>query len=340
MTHRTMSTDVVIIGAGPTGLYGAYYAGFRGLRCVVVDALPQVGGQISTLYPEKSIGDVAGLPGIRGRDFVAALARQASEFDPRYELGQRALELQFVGGEPRITLDSGLVIEAQAVVLAAGIGMARPRSLGCGDEWMDIALSHFVLDPAEHVGQDVVVVGGGDSALDWADALADRARSVRIVHRRPSFRGHAATLDRIRAKGAVLCTDAEVVGLVGDLAAGKLNAVTVRHRSGETETHRADHVVAALGFISNLGPLATWDLELTDRSVAVDRTMRTNLPRVFAAGDIATYPGKVKLMSVGFGEIATAMNHVAVELDPTLGLFPGHSTDQDSRTALEEEIRQ
>ncbi|MFI0412335.1 NAD(P)/FAD-dependent oxidoreductase [Actinomadura sp. 3N508] len=324
---QSISTDVLIVGAGPTGLYGAYYAGFRGLSTVVADVLPALGGQVTALYPEKEIRDVAAIPAIRGRDFVTALAAQAAAFDPAYLLGRQAVRLAYSGGEPVVTLDDGTVVRARAVVLTAGIGTPTPRPLPCGAEWAGVALSYFVTDPAVHTGRDVVIVGGGDSALDWADALGPIARSVTLVHRRAAFRGHAATLARVRAGAAAVHTDTEVVRLDGDLESGTLTKVTLRGRSGDETVVAADHVIAALGFISDLGPLRDWGLDLRGRSVAVDRSMRTNLPRVYAAGDLTEYDGKVRLMSVGFGEVATAMNHVAVDLDPDLTLFPGHSTD-------------
>lgn len=326
-TSQTISTDVLVVGAGPTGLYGAYYAGFRGLRTVVVDVLPQAGGQVMALYPEKEIRDVAAIPAIRGREFVGALLEQAAAFDPTYLLGRQALTLEHHDGEPVVTLDDGTVVRARAVVLTSGIGTPTPRPLGAGEQWLGSGLSYFVVDPTAHRGQDVVVVGGGDSALDWADALAPIARSVTLVHRRSAFRGHAATLDRVRSGPTRIHTDTQVVGLDGDLAAGRLAKVTLRAGSGEETVLAADHVIAALGFISDLGPLRDWGLELRARSVSVDRSMRTNLPRVYAAGDLTDYDGKVKLMSIGFGEVAAAMNHVAVDLDPDLTLFPGHSTD-------------
>ncbi|MDF1604489.1 NAD(P)/FAD-dependent oxidoreductase [Nocardioides sp. YIM 152315] len=326
-TPVDVSTDVLIVGAGPTGLYGAYYAGFRGLSTVVVDVLPQPGGQVMALYPEKEIRDVAGLPAIRGRDFVANLVEQAGAYAPTYLLGRQAVALAHEDGEPVITLGDGTLVRARAVVLTAGIGTPTPRPLVAGGEWHGRGLSYFVVDPAAHAGQNVVVVGGGDSALDWADALAPIASSVTLVHRRAAFRGHAATLARVRAGDTVIHTDTEVVDLGGDLEAGVLEKVTLEAKSGEQTVVPADHIIAALGFISDLGPLRDWGIELSGRSVAVDRAGRTNLPRVYAAGDLTDYDGKVKLMSVGFGEVATAMNHAAVELDPDLTLFPGHSTD-------------
>lgn len=327
MPAPPVRTDVLVVGAGPTGLYGAYYAGFRGLSTVVVDVLPALGGQVTALYPEKEIRDVAAIPSIRGRDFVSALEAQAAAFDPTYLLGRQARRLEYADGEPVVTLDDGTVVHARAVVLTAGIGTPTPRPLPCGDEWVGTALSYFVVDPTAHADRDIVIVGGGDSALDWADALEPIARSVTLVHRRAAFRGHAATLARVRAGSTAIHVDTEVVGLHGDPGSGTLAKVTLRSKGGDETLVAADHVIAALGFISDLGPLRDWGLELEGRSVAVDRSMRTSLPRVYAAGDLTDYDGKVKLMSVGFGEVATAMNHVAVDLDPDLTLFPGHSTD-------------
>ncbi|MFF4415485.1 NAD(P)/FAD-dependent oxidoreductase [Streptosporangium sp. NPDC001559] len=326
-TPTPVSADVLVVGAGPAGLYGAYCAGFRGLSTVVVDALPQAGGQVTALYPEKEIRDVAALPAIRGRDFVAALVEQASAFGATHLMGRRAVRLEHRDGEPVVTLDDGTVVNARAVVLTSGIGTPTPRPLECGQEWLGTGLSYFVTDPRAHAGRDVVVVGGGDSALDWADTLGPIARSVTLVHRGAVFRGHAATLDRVRAGRARVHTETRVAALEGDLATGRLAKVRLRARSGEETVVAADHVIAALGFVSDLGPLRDWGLALRGRSVAVDRSMRTNLPRVYAAGDLAGYEGKVRLMSVGFGEAATAVNHVAVDLDPGLSLFPGHSTD-------------
>jgi ferredoxin/flavodoxin---NADP+ reductase len=326
-TPSTVDSDVLIVGAGPVGLYGAYYAGFRGLSTTVVDVLPQPGGQVMTLYPEKQIRDVAAIPAIRGRDFIAALVEQADTYAPAYLLGRQAVSLKYRGVNPEVVLDDGMTVRAGAVILTAGIGTPTPRRLECGHQWLGTGLSYFVVDPEIHAGQDVVIVGGGDSALDWADCLIPVARSVTLVHRRAHFRGHAATLEHVRASSAIIHTDTQVVAFDGDLEKGRLRTVKLRDKNGAEGEQRADHVIAALGFVSELGPLSGWGLELAGRSVVVDRAGRTNLPRIYAAGDLTDYAGKVKLISVGFGEVATVMNHVAVELDPRRDLFPGHSTD-------------
>ncbi|WP_037362333.1 NAD(P)/FAD-dependent oxidoreductase [Amycolatopsis orientalis] len=326
MPTAPIETDILLVGAGPTGLYGAYCAGFRGLRTVVVDGLPQPGGQISALYPEKEILDVAGLPRVRGRDFVAALLDQAGQYGPEYLLGRQAVTLDYAtDGRAEVTLADGQAIRAGAVILTAGIGTFTPRKLPAGEDYLGRGLSYFVADPGVHRGQDVLVVGGGDSAVDWALALEPIARSVTLVHRRSAFRAHAANVTAVTESTATVVTDAEVEALTGDES---LRRAHVRVRGDDApRVFEVDSVVAALGFVSNLGPLNDWGLRLRGRSIVVDSRMRTNLERVYAAGDVTEYEGKVRLMSVGFGEVATAVNNAAVALDPELSLFPGHSTE-------------
>lgn len=326
MPPTPIDTDILLVGAGPTGLYGAYCAGFRGLRTVVVDGLPQPGGQISALYPEKEILDVAGLPRVRGRDFVAALLEQAGQYGPEYLLGKQAVTLDYAAdGRPEVTLSDGQAVRAGAVILTAGIGTFTPRKLPAGEDYLGRGLSYFVADPDAHRGQDVLVVGGGDSAVDWALALEPIARSVTLVHRRSAFRAHAANVAAVAESTTTVVTDAEVEALTGDES---LRRAHVRVRGDDApRVFEVDSVVAALGFVSNLGPLNEWGLRLRGRSIVVDSRMRTSLDRVYAAGDVTEYEGKVRLMSVGFGEVATAVNNAAVALDPELSLFPGHSTE-------------
>ncbi|MFJ9379641.1 NAD(P)/FAD-dependent oxidoreductase [Streptomyces sp. NPDC101455] len=322
---ETVTTDILIVGAGPIGLYGAYCAGFRGLRTVLVDALPQCGGQITALYPEKEIRDIAAVPGTRGRDVVTALKDQADAFDPAYLLGRQAVDLTHTpDGRPQVTLSDGTAVDAGAVVLTAGIGTFTPRTLPAGEEFLGRGLSYFVPDPAEHADRDVLVVGGGDSAVDWALALHPIARSVTLVHRRGTFRAHAASVRELHERGVDIVTNAQVETLAGD---DLLRQAHLKVDGEEARVLKVDAVVAALGFISDLGPLADWGVELERRTIVVDTRMRTTVDRVYAAGDVTAYPGKVRLMSVGFGEVATAVNNAAVALDPALSLFPGHSTE-------------
>lgn len=326
MAPDELDVDLLLVGAGPVGLYGAYYAGVRGLRTAVVDSLSEPGGQVTAMYPEKQILDVAGFPSVRGRDLVDALVQQASPFEPRYLLGQSAVSVaNDADGRHVVETRGGTRVRCGAVVLTAGIGPFTPRPLPAGEEFLGRGLAYFVPGLAGYAGADVVIVGGGDSACDWALALLPLARSVTLVHRRRIFRAHAATVDAVQSSPVNVVTDAEVTALHGD---DWLSAVEVTAKGEQPKTVACQRVVAALGFLADLGPMRDWGLELQDnRHVIVDTRMRTNLPGIYAAGDIVQYDGKVRLISVGFGEVATAVNNAAVALDPAAPLFPGHSTD-------------
>ena len=324
--ENAVEIDLLVVGAGPCGLYAAYYAGFRGLSIAIVDALPEAGGQITALYPEKLIFDIAGFPAVRGKDLVENLVRQASPFEPRYLLGEQACGYELVGDRAVITCASGLRISAGAVVVTGGIGTFTPRPLPGGAEWEGRGLSYIVPTYAPYDGLDVVVVGGGDSALDWALGLEPVARSVTLVHRREEFRAHAHSVKLLKDSSIRLVTPTQVVSLEGD---ARLTQVTVRDvKSKELTALPAQAVVAALGFSADITPLESWGLEVHERHLVVDTRMATNLPRVFAAGDITEYPGKARLISVGFGEAATAVCNAATVLDPEATVFPGHSTEQ------------
>jgi len=317
--------DLVIIGAGPTGLFSAYYAGFRGLSVAVVDSLPELGGQITAMYPEKAILDVAGFPSIKGRDLVAGLVAQADTAKPDYFLDRTAETLKHLGDRVVIGLDDGTLIEAGAVLITAGIGKFSPRALPAGDGWVGRGLEFFVPSFAPYHGKDVVIVGGGDSAFDWAQHLEPMASSVTLVHRRDAFRAHERTVAAVRESSVEIITKAQVTALRGDEGVEEVEIVV----DGQDPMVRpAQAVVAALGFIADLGALQTWGITTAKRHVVVDSAMRTNLERVFAAGDITEYPGKVRLIAVGFGEAATAVNNAAVAIDPSAHVFPGHSSEQ------------
>jgi thioredoxin reductase len=321
-----VETDLLVVGAGPCGLYAAYYAGFRGLSVAIVDALPEAGGQITALYPEKVIYDIAGFPGVRGKDLVENLVSQASPFSPRYLLGERAVGYEHLGECVRITCSSGQQVLARAVVVTGGIGTFTPRPLPGGSDWEGKGLAYIVPTYAPYAGHDVVVVGGGDSAVDWALGLEPVARSVTLVHRRDEFRAHAHSVKLLRDSTIRLVTPAQVVGLAGD---GRVSEVSVRDvKTKEVTVLPAQSVVAALGFSADIAPLEAWGLDVVERHIVVDTRMATNLPRVYAAGDITEYPGKARLISVGFGEAATAVCNAATIIDPEATVFPGHSTEQ------------
>ena len=322
-----LDVDLLIVGAGPVGLYGTYYAGVRGLHTAVIDSSTELGGQVTAMYPEKQIYDVAGFPALKGRDLVDALSEQAASANATYLLGQDArrlttdADLRYV-----ITTSTGDEIRCGAVVITAGIGAFEPRKLAVGEDYLGNGLEYFVPDPEPYGDLDVVIVGGGDSALDWALMLEDVAASVTVVHRRNSFRAHASTVMRVERSTVSLVTDAEVRSIGGN---GTVTHADVAIKGyNEIRRLRCQRVIAALGFIASMGPLREWGLTLRDnRHIVVDSAMRTARTGIFAAGDVVDYDGKVRLISTGFGEVATAVNNAAVHIHPDAQLFPGHSTD-------------
>ncbi|WOQ17257.1 NAD(P)/FAD-dependent oxidoreductase [Raineyella sp. W15-4] len=331
-TGGPIEVDLLIVGAGPVGLFATYYAGVRGLRTAVVDSLPEPGGQVSAMYPEKPIYDIAGFTSVTGRQLVTNLVEQAAQYDPTYLLGDQVVTCEPLEGGSgfEVVTDSGAVIRTGAVVIAGGIGTFTPRALPAGEAHLGRGLDYFVPRLTDYEGQDVVVVGGGDSACDWALALAPIAASVTLVHRRTAFRAHKATVEKVLAGNVEVITDAQVTAVIGE---ERVESVILSTPDGPV-TRRADRVIAALGFQANLGPLRDWGLDLVDnRHIVVDSTMATSLPGVYAAGDITDYPGKVRLIAVGFGEAATAVNNAAVFVRPGSEVFPGHSTDQDPASA-------
>jgi thioredoxin reductase len=326
-----VEVDLLIVGAGPVGLYGAYYAGVRGLSVAVVDSLSQLGGQVTAMYPEKQIYDIAALPAVSGRDLVRGLVLQAAPYEPTYLLGQEAQDLVPLDeGRWVVTTSSGTEVSCGAVVVTGGIGTFTPRPLPAGEDFLGRGLDYFVPSAEEYVGRDVIVVGGGDSALDWALMLEPHASSVTLVHRREVFRAHAAAVQAVRGSGIEVIVNAQVTALEGGdgVEDGIEKAEVLVNGEDAPRVLACQKVVAALGFTANLGPLREWGVELHDnRHLVVDSAMRTNVPGVFAAGDITDYDGKVRLIAVGFGEVATAVNNAAVHLEPGTQLFPGHSTD-------------
>jgi thioredoxin reductase (NADPH) len=326
-----VDVDLLIVGAGPVGLFGAYYAGVRGLRVAVVDSLSQVGGQVTAMYPEKQIFDIAGFPAISGRQLVSNLVEQAAPYDPTYLLGQEAQQLERISRDGRpdllvVRTSDGTEVTAGAVVITGGIGTFTPRPLPAGEDFLGRGLDYFVPSSAEYAGKQVVVVGGGDSAVDWALMLQPIAERVTLVHRREAFRAHQASVDQLHASDVEVIVNAQVTTTTG---AGELETVDVTVKGDEQPRTLPCHkLVAALGFTAHLGALRGWGLELHDnRHLVVDSAMRTTVDGVYSAGDITQYDGKVRLIAVGFGEVATAVNNAAVHLDPDAQLFPGHSTD-------------
>ncbi len=319
--------DIAVVGAGPSGLFAAYYAGLRGMRVALLDSLPHAGGQVAALYPEKRIHDIAGLPAVTGRDLIGNLLLQVAPFAPDWLLGHTAVSLNRAarGGGWVIGTDRGGDVRCGAVVVTGGVGSFTPRRLPAADAYEGRGVAYHVARLEDHRGQDVVVVGGGDSAVDWALALEPIARTVTLVHRTDRFRAQAHGVDQLRRSRVRLLTGAQIAACRG---VEHLAAVDVRVEGEETPRRLpAQALVAALGFTARLGPLAQWGMALSGNRILVGTDMQTDVPGVFAAGDIATYPGRVPLIAVGFGEAATAVNNAVAVVRPDLGAVPGHSSD-------------
>jgi len=326
--------DITIIGAGPTGLFGAFYAGMRGASCRLIDNLDQVGGQLTALYPEKYIFDVAGSPKVLSKDLVKGMAEQAFQFKPPVHLGENVtgLKRDSENGQPAFTVVTERdEYPSRTVLIAGGIGAFTPRKLPLKDvdRWYGKGLHDRVLDPKLFSGKRVLLVGGGDSAFDWAVNLQGIARSIVMIHRRDGFRAHAATVRQVQELSAAgkmeLRTFWELRMIHGD---ERIDAVTIYNSKTKLEERLAvDSVIPQLGFISSLGAIAQWGLDIEKGDIKVSQTMATNLPGVFAAGDITTYPGKLKLIATGAAEAAIAVNHAVHFINPAAKVEPGHSSN-------------
>jgi ferredoxin/flavodoxin---NADP+ reductase len=326
-------TDVLIIGAGPAGLFAAFYTGMRDLSIRVLDALPEPGGQLTALYPEKYIYDVAGYPKVRAKELVKFQLEQLAPFHPVYTLGERAEKLEKLPeGGFRVTTDKGSTLEASSVIVAGGVGAFEPRKIvapGIAD-FEGKGVEYAVKNLESYRNKNVLVVGGGDSAVDWVLMLKDVAKSVTLIHRRDSFRAHAATTNQMIAAddaGEIkILTPYELRRLEGD--GGKLQrAVIYNNTTNEDTALEIDAVLSMVGYLSKLGPIAEWGLDLEGNRIKVSQVMETNIPGVFSCGDICAYPGKLKLIATGYGEAAIAANQAAVVANPSLKFEPGHSSE-------------
>jgi len=299
--------DITFVGGGPVGLYGAFYAGMQGLSVRIIEALPQLGGQLAALYPEKHIYDVGGIPKILAKDLVARLIEQARTFKPDVCLGERVLDLSKTpDGLFRLLTTRGERL-TRTVVLTAGIGAFEPKRLDAPGlrELEGKGVYYTVLSVNEFAGKSVLIVGGGDSAFDWALELEPVARKVTLIHRRDVFRAHPTTVQKVMDSRVEVKVFREVRRVEGDDRVER--AVIFDNRDGSEETLDVEAVVLAVGFSPDLGPIYNWGIEMVGDEIPIDQTGATNVKGVFAAGDVATYPGKLKLIASGFGEVATAV---------------------------------
>ena len=324
--------DVTIIGGGPSGLFAAFYAGLRGASTKVLDSLPQLGGQLMALYPEKYIYDIPGFPKVLAREFVDRQVAQAMEFSPTICLDEKVIDLRHREDNGRLVLEletePGNVHLSRTAIVAAGVGAFVPRTLDIPDvERMEgKGVYYFVKNLEVFRDKKVLVVGGGDTALDWALSLLPIARQVILIHRHDRFRAHEESIREVFASPSEVLLFHELKALHGN---EHVEGATVFHnRTGAELTLDLDAVVLGLGFLANLGPIRDWGLEIIKNSIEVDATMRTNLPAVYAVGDITSYEGKLKLIATATAEAAVAANYAKNYVDPMSRVFPGHSSDK------------
>jgi thioredoxin reductase len=329
MPHETR--DITIIGGGPAGLFALFYAGMRGASAQIVDALSEPGGQLTALYPEKYIFDVGGLPKILAKDLVRSLAEQAGQFGSPVHCSQRVVALEESGGHFTLVSETDR-FPTRSIVVAAGIGAFEPRRLPqpFAEPWYGRGIYESVSDPSAFAGLRVVIIGGGDSAFDWAHQLRGRAASVALVHRSDRYRAHAATVAEVQAAAAAGETTLHPFHELHDVIAedGKIVALELRDiKAKSTRRIPADVVLPMLGFVSDIGPLAAWGLRVENDEILVNSQMETGRPGVYAAGDITAYAGKLKLIATGFGEAATAVNQAVHYVYPEKKVNPGHSSN-------------
>jgi len=312
--------DITIIGAGPTGLFAAFYAGMRGASVKIIESLPQPGGQLSALYPEKFIYDVAAFPAVRAQELVDRLVEQMKRFPVELCLEEAVHSLEKKpDGTIRLETDKGSH-DTKAVIITAGNGAFQPRRLELegADERSNV--HYFVNDLASFSGRRVAVLGGGDSAVDWAMMLETTAKDVALIHRRDKFRAHEHSVELLHESRVDVMTPFVPVAFDGQ---------TLQLEEVKGERKKAleiDDLVVNYGFISSLGPMKNWGLTIEKNSIVVNSRMETNIPGVYAAGDVATYEGKVKLIATGFGEAPTAVNNAKSYIDPGAKVQPLHST--------------
>jgi ferredoxin/flavodoxin---NADP+ reductase len=329
MTHPI--TDITIIGGGPTGLFASFYAGMRGATAQIVDALPELGGQLTALYPEKYIFDVGGFTKILAKDMVKALREQADQFHFKSHLNQNVTALERNEDHFVLVTETDR-FPTRTIVIAAGIGAFSPRRLpqACAEPWYGRGIFDRVSNPEEFRGQRIVIIGGGDTAFDWAQQLRDRAKAVTLVHRSDRYRAHGATVADVQAAATAGRTTLLPFHELADVLSqgDKLTGVTLREvKTKTTRDVEADVILPMLGFHSDIGAVAEWGLNCEKDEIIVNSLMETGRPGVYAAGDITAYPGKLKLIATGFGEAATAVNQAVHWIYPEKKVDPGHSSN-------------
>jgi len=326
--------DVTIIGGGPVGLFGAFYAGMRQMRTKIIDSLPELGGQLMALYPEKYVYDMPGFPKVLARDLALDMIEQGLRFNPTVCLSEMALKMEHAPDGTIVVTTQKAVHYTRTLVIATGAGAFSPKKLDAPGvaEFEGRGVFYFVRNKAQFAGKRILIVGGGDSALDWAMNLEPIAESITLIHRRDKFRCHEESLDWLMNRSRVKTYLWHELGRVEGNGCVE-RAVIFDNRTKEEKVLEVDAVLLNIGFSADLGPIKEWGVRLEGNSIPVNRLMQAedrngNIMRgVYAAGDISTYEGKIKLIATGVGEICTAVCHAKTQIDPTAKLFPGHSSN-------------
>ncbi len=319
--------DVILIGAGPAGMFGGFYAGLRGMKVKIIDSLEQLGGQVAAMYPEKDIFDVAGFPRVSGKDLVKDLEEQLKRFNPTLALGERVTTLVKRPDQIfELTTEKGLKHYCRAVVLALGMGSFTPKKHPNPDivpyEGKGVHYGVLSLEPFKN--KRVLIVGGGDSAVDWALMLEPLASQVTLIHRRDEFRAHETSVEKLKKSKVDVKLWYELRTIKGE---GHVQeAVIYENHTNQDESLPVEFVVMNFGFQASLSFLKDWGLVLEKNKIPVNQKMETNIPGIYAAGDIATHPGKLDLIATGFAEGATAVNFAKTYINPNEKASPGHSS--------------
>ncbi|AIE88083.1 NAD(P)/FAD-dependent oxidoreductase [Fimbriimonas ginsengisoli] len=323
------TVDVTIIGGGPCGLFASFYAGLRGMSVRIIDSLPELGGQLTALYPEKYVYDMPGFPKVLAKDLARELIRQGTQFETEVVLEETASALEKTDDGYLIRTLKGLELPTRTVIISAGAGAFQPTKIGVEreEDFAGKGIYYGVKDKARFAGKNIAIVGGGDSAFDWALNLEDVAGPMTLIHRRDVFKAHEDSVDKVKASRVEMKLWYAVKALHGD---GEITGVTLENtQTKECHHHECDAVIVNIGFKSSLGPIKEWGLDIEKNQIKVDERYETNLPGVFAVGDVCSFPSKIKLIATGVGEAATAVCYAKTRLDPAAKLFPGHSSDME-----------
>ncbi len=318
--------DTTVIGGGPVGLFTAFYAGMRQMSVNIIESLPLLGGQLATLYPEKYIYDIAGFPKVRAQQLIDQLIEQMEQFPVTKSLGETALRITKLENGFFEIETSKQIHYSKSIIITAGNGSFKPRLAGIPNEekYADQNVHYFVQNMEQFRDRDVAILGGGDSAVDWALMLEPIAKEVSLVHRRDKFRAHEHSVSQLMDSSVNIVTPYRPEQFVGDV---RVEELILRHaKEEETKTLKVDDVLVNFGFLSSLGPIAEWGLEIDKQSIVVNSKMETNIEGIYAVGDICTYDGKVKLIATGFGEAPIAVSNAKVLIDPSAKVQPLHST--------------